>query len=155
MPLQRTGKNLLLFLTAMRAQECKNLCDPMDCSPTAFSVHEISQARILEISQGSSWPRDQTCSSCVRIGSQSLYYGATLEACVFCLLKDLCYKRHAFLWLSVSQPKDMYVWYVKSLPNVGHAWKSSISSSRCQKRHTNNETGNQNVIAQTKESASG
>ena len=30
-------------------------------------------------------------------------------------------------------------------PTVGHAWKSSISSSRCQKRHTNNETGNQNV----------
>ena len=27
---------------------CPTLCDPMDCSPTDFSVHEISQARILE-----------------------------------------------------------------------------------------------------------
>ena len=37
----------------------------MDCSPPGFSVHEISQARILEwvaisFSRGSSWPRDQT-----------------------------------------------------------------------------------------------
>ena len=37
----------------------------MDCSPPDSSVHEISQARILEwvaisFSSGSSWPRDQT-----------------------------------------------------------------------------------------------
>ena len=37
----------------------------MDCSPPGFSVHEISQARILEwvansFSRGSSWPRDGT-----------------------------------------------------------------------------------------------
>ena len=39
--------------------------DPMDCSPPGFSVHEISQARILEwvaisFSRGSSQPRDRT-----------------------------------------------------------------------------------------------
>ena len=44
---------------------CLTLCDPMDCSPPGFSVHEICQARILEwvaISsfRGSSRPRDQT-----------------------------------------------------------------------------------------------
>ena len=27
---------------------CLTLCDPMDCSPPGFSVHEIFQARILE-----------------------------------------------------------------------------------------------------------
>ena len=27
---------------------CLTLCDPMDCSPPGFSVHEILQARILE-----------------------------------------------------------------------------------------------------------
>ena len=30
------------------AQSCPTLCDPMDCSPPGFSVHEIFQARILE-----------------------------------------------------------------------------------------------------------
>ena len=39
-------------------------CDPMDCSPPGCSVHEISQARILEwvatsFSRGSSWLRDR------------------------------------------------------------------------------------------------
>ena len=28
-------------------QSCLTLCDPMDCSPPGFSVHGISQARIL------------------------------------------------------------------------------------------------------------
>ena len=40
-------------------------CDSMICSPQAPSVHEIFQARILELvaipfSRGSSWPRDWT-----------------------------------------------------------------------------------------------
>ena len=30
------------------AQSCLTLCDPMDCSPPGFSVHGISQVRILE-----------------------------------------------------------------------------------------------------------
>ena len=39
-------------------------CDPMDCSPPSFSVHGISQARILErvaifFSKGSSWLKDK------------------------------------------------------------------------------------------------
>ena len=47
------------------AQSCLTLCDPMNCSPPGSSVHEISQARILEwvtisSSRGSSWPRDWT-----------------------------------------------------------------------------------------------
>ena len=41
------------------------LCDPMDCSPPASSVHGISQATVLEwvaisFSRGSSLPRDHT-----------------------------------------------------------------------------------------------
>ena len=40
-------------------------CDPVNCRPSGFSVHGISQARILEwvaisFSRGSSRPRDQT-----------------------------------------------------------------------------------------------
>ena len=30
------------------AQSCLTLCDPMDCSPSGFSVHGILQARMLE-----------------------------------------------------------------------------------------------------------
>ena len=32
----------------MHAQSCSTLCNPLDCSPPASSVHGISQARILE-----------------------------------------------------------------------------------------------------------
>ena len=47
------------------AKLCLNHCDPMDCSLLGSSIHEISQARILEwvaisFSTGISWPRDQT-----------------------------------------------------------------------------------------------
>ena len=53
------------------AKLCPTLCDLMDCSPPGSSVHEISQARILEwvaisSSRGSSQPMDQT-----RISSKS------------------------------------------------------------------------------------
>ena len=52
------------------AQSCLTLCDPMDFSPPGSSVHGIIPASILEwfatsSSRGSSWPRDQTCISCV------------------------------------------------------------------------------------------
>ena len=64
-------------------QSCPTLCDPMDSSMPGFSVHGILQARILEwvaipFSRGSSWPRDQTCISC--IGRQILYHWATRRA---------------------------------------------------------------------------
>ena len=47
------------------AQSCLTLGDPMDCSLTGSSVHEIFQARVLEwvaiaFSRGSSQPRDRT-----------------------------------------------------------------------------------------------
>ena len=58
----------------------------MDCSPPGFSVHGISQARILEwvafsSSSGSSWSRDQTFVSFVScIVMQILYHWPTGEA---------------------------------------------------------------------------
>ena len=33
---------------AKSLQSCLTLCDPMDCSPPGFSVHEIFQAGVLE-----------------------------------------------------------------------------------------------------------
>ena len=59
------------------------LSDPMDCSLPGYSVHGISQARILEwvsisFSRGSSQPRDQTCISCLAGGFFTT--GATRKA---------------------------------------------------------------------------
>ena len=58
----------------------------MDCSPPGFSVHGISQTRVLEwvansFSMGSSRPRDQTCISF--IGRGILSHWATWEAPIF------------------------------------------------------------------------
>ena len=52
------------------AQLCPSICNPVDCSPPGFSVHEILQARVLEwvaipFSRASSWPRDWTPVSCI------------------------------------------------------------------------------------------
>ena len=60
----------------VHVQSCLTVFDPMDYSMPGYSVHEISQARILEwvvifSSGGSSQPRDQTQISC--IGRQILY----------------------------------------------------------------------------------
>ena len=57
----------------------------MDCSPPGFSVHGISQARILDwvansSSRRSPRPRDQTCVSC--IGWWVLYHWATRETLI-------------------------------------------------------------------------
>ena len=58
---------------------CLTLCNPMDCSLPASSVHGILQARILEwvampSSRGSSLPRDRTHVSYVScIGGQFFY----------------------------------------------------------------------------------
>ena len=55
----------LLKVKVKVAQLCPTLCDPMD-----YTVHEILQARILELvvflfSRGSSQPRDRTQVSCI------------------------------------------------------------------------------------------
>ena len=65
------------------AKSCPTLSDPMDCSLPGYSVHGISQARILEwvsisFSRGSSQPRDQTCISCLAGGFFTT--GATRKA---------------------------------------------------------------------------
>ena len=85
----------------------------MDCSPPGFSVPGILQARTLEwvaipFARGCSWPRDQTCVSC--IGRQTLYHRATrklvfLYICCFpridvlrCLFLRVCsHTEEAFL----------------------------------------------------------
>ena len=64
-----TGIDMYTFVCLVKS--CQTLfCSLMRCSPLLFSVHEISQSRILEwvaisFSRGSSWPRDGTCISCI------------------------------------------------------------------------------------------
>ena len=72
------------------SQSCLALCDPMDCSPPGFSVHGISQARIVEwvaisYSRGSSPTRDQTCIPFIScFGRQILYHpGSPLSSPFF------------------------------------------------------------------------
>ena len=53
---------IMRFLIVLAAQSCLTLCHPMDCSPPAFSVLGVLQARILEwvaisFSRGSAWTR--------------------------------------------------------------------------------------------------
>ena len=79
------------------AQSCPTLCDPMDCSPLAFSVHGIFPARILEciampFSRGSCQPRHRTHISYVScIGNRVLYHQSHLN------LVSL-FKKSLFLW---------------------------------------------------------
>ena len=67
-------------------QSCLTLCNPMDCSLPASSVHGILQARILEwiamhFSRGCTRPRDWTCISCVScVSRHALYHCTTWEA---------------------------------------------------------------------------
>ena len=76
-------------MCAKLLQLCPTLCNPMDCSPTGFSVHGIFQARILKwvaisFARGSSQPRDQTCVCCqeaspaLQVDSLSLSRGGSL-----------------------------------------------------------------------------
>ena len=68
------------------AQLYPTLCDPMDYSPPGFSVHRISQARILEwvaisFSRGPYPPRNQSQDSST--GRWILYHWATRETLSF------------------------------------------------------------------------
>ena len=69
----------------MHAQSCPTLCNPLDCSPSGFSVHGIFQARIPEwvampSSRGSSLRRDWIHNSGASgIGRWILYPWATWQ----------------------------------------------------------------------------
>ena len=69
------------------AKSSSTLGDPMDCSPWGYSVHGISQARILEWTatsyfRGSSRSRDWICISCTtdRFFTTEPLHWATWEA---------------------------------------------------------------------------
>ena len=74
------------LLCVLVTQSCPTLCDPMHCSPSGSSVHEIFQTRKLEwvsisFSRGSSQPRDRTWVSCT--AGRFFINWATREAHIF------------------------------------------------------------------------
>ena len=94
--------NSQFYCCCLVAKSCPALGDLVDCNPPGFSVHETSQARILEwvavsFSRGSLWSRDQAHISCT--GRQMLYHWTTREANSLEILKksgqntSLIYKR--------------------------------------------------------------
>ena len=59
-----------IFMKVLATQSSWTLCSSMDCGSLGSSVHEISQARILErvaipFSRGSSQPKDRIHVSCI------------------------------------------------------------------------------------------
>ena len=58
-----------MYVCVQSLHLCLIFCDPMNCTLPVFSVHGFLQARILECvaipSFKGSWPRDQSCISCV------------------------------------------------------------------------------------------
>ena len=91
-----TDINISAGCVCVCVQSCPTLCNPMDCNPPGFSVHGISQARILEwvaisYARESSQPRDQTCVSVPpALAGGSLPPGPTdchcIDAVLLCLL---------------------------------------------------------------------
>ena len=88
------------------AKSCVTLCHSLDHSPPDSSVHEISQARILEwvtifFYRGPSWPRDRTCISC--FGGWILYHWATREATMRRNICQVSHRVHFKLWKTVTR----------------------------------------------------
>ena len=103
---------LFTWHVCLVTQSCTTLCDPLDYSPPGSSVHEISQARILErsvmpFSRGSSWSRDQTHVSCVScIASGFFTCWAIREAPRFTWIYWI------YLEVASSPPKNWCFWTV-------------------------------------------
>ena len=101
------------------AKSCLTFCDPMDCSHPGFSVHGISQARILEqvaisSSRGLSQSRDRTHVSCVFcIGRQILYWATWEERLIIWRKKDLL-MRALFMINYVSDVQEEFEGKVRS-----------------------------------------
>ena len=100
------GCFIFLMPVCLVAQSCLTLCNPLDSSPPGSSVRGIFQTRILawvviSFSRGSSWPRDQTCVSCV---ADRFFTGwAIREALIFLTVWQLGSK-----WKSMKEISRSY-----------------------------------------------
>ena len=54
--IKKLKNDVLMYICCyLVTKSCLTLCDPVDCSPPGFSIHGISQARILEWIASSFW----------------------------------------------------------------------------------------------------
>ena len=116
------------YCCCLVAKLCPTHCNPMDCSPPAFSVHGISQARILEqvaisFSRRSSQPRDRTRVLC--IGKQIIYNRATREALTYYMTQLI--RKHISRTLGGDFPGDP----------VAKTWRSQYKGPRFNPRSGN------------------
>ena len=99
--------------------------DPINCSPTGFSVHGISQATILEwvaisFSRKSSWPRDWIRVSWISM--EILYHWAPGEAHVESYVKCLLIKK-----IRYPKLRNFMLFYVREDPRVWAHWNLSFA----------------------------
>ena len=121
------------------AQSCLTLCDPVDCNPLDFSVHGISQARILEwvaisFSKGSFQPRDWTGFPAGKILYQLSYEGSLphhqLFICKLALsrfalhtLKSICCKcTTQWLWVNAQSYAIIATIQFRTLPSASRGF---------------------------------
>ena len=102
--LQMRANSNSLTATAINSVSAESLScvqlffNPIDCNPPGFSLHAISQARILErvaisFSRGSSQPRNRTHMSCTSKGiftAEPRGKSLMISACVHAKLLQLC-----------------------------------------------------------------
>ena len=93
------------------AQSCPTLCDLMDCSLQASSVHVTFQVRILEwvaipFYRGTSWLRDRTCIFCGSCTGAD-YLPLSHQGCP--LLFRIPLKTDSFSGLSVNHTREISV----------------------------------------------
>ena len=117
----------------------------MDCSPPGSSVHEISQARILEwvtisFSRGFSWTRDWTCVSC--IGRQVVYpramfldhmvimflisrdcHSGLYSSCTIVHFHQQRTRVHCLHILTNTLATDAKSWLIRKDPDAGKGWR--------------------------------
>ena len=130
-----------------------NSCDPVDCGPQGFSVHGISQARILEwviisFSRGSSPLRDQTQVSYIA----NRFFTAEPEKSMSLMVKnpsastetEVSYPLGKILWRRKWQPTPVF------LPVKSHGQRSLAGYSPwgSQRVRLNSSSSNNNKISQ-------
>ena len=107
-------KDSVALAVVLFTQLCPTLCSPRDCSLTGSSDHGISSAKILgwislSFSRGSSWPRGQTCVSCLED---------------FSPLSQLGCPRKGLIWVFLTWG----LWNSKRLKQLGIRWASFSQS---------------------------
>ena len=113
-------------------QSHPTLCNTMDHSPPASSVHGILQARMLEwisfpFSRGSSQPRDWTRVSCIAGGFFTIWVTREAPMCVsICLKIVFKAKNNLSFRLSSKQCKELEKWGAEEYSEHNSLWSKIL-----------------------------